>query len=423
MGLNRKLVNKLKRRNRFMQRNNGFLRQDKINKNDEILQGNPNAFGLMRKVERRLDRNFGIESAPAPAKLLLEKMILVNDIDRFDFDPGAGTDYGLRLRVDVEVAGASEATDIEVTADDGAFEEFTFDFPSTALATQADYAYFTAPSGATYAAWLDIDAAGTEPTGALYVGADNQIMVSIATLGTAIDTAAAFVTALGAVTDLTITDNLDGSVSLVSGKLGNLPDASVHNAADSGAGSITKNIDVQGSSSSLQGIYLEINSHTKRFWVWINVNGEGIAPTLTEAVSLIEVALSGGESSTNVAVAMASAIDALSAFAASSALAIVSVSNSATGTAIDATDINTGFAITVNTQGIDEVNRKSFSALGVRPGDVIQMLEGTLKGKEYTVVSVINNNTLRLEDDSAEASPETDKHVKVRLSSIKKSYV
>lgn len=45
---------------------------------------------------------------------------------------------------------------------------------------QADYYYFANAAGTeTFAVWFDVDAAGTAPTGALYVGADHQIEVDI----------------------------------------------------------------------------------------------------------------------------------------------------------------------------------------------------------------------------------------------------
>lgn len=232
MAKDRRLVNKLKRRKNYLNRNRGFDRQDKIDLNDETLARSSRAYHLMRGVERRLDRKFGIQLVPSPDKILIEHHVIVNDLDRFDFDPGAGVDYGVRLRMDIVLAGVAE--------------QFTVTVPATASAAQADYLYFVAPNGSLYAVWLDIDANGTVPTGNHYVNSNNKVMVSIVTGNTAVQNAAALVSALGVIPNLTILDNLDGTVTFTYNSTGARQDAVTYNASDSGAGSMSAVINVQG---------------------------------------------------------------------------------------------------------------------------------------------------------------------------------
>jgi hypothetical protein len=67
----------------------------------------------------------------------------------------------------------------------GTAEVSTITWPAFAGATQADYLHVTAQDGTTFAIWLDKDANGTAPTGALYVAATYKIEVDIVTGDTA----------------------------------------------------------------------------------------------------------------------------------------------------------------------------------------------------------------------------------------------
>lgn len=232
MAKQRALVNKLKRRKNYLNRNKGHRRQDKVDRQDEILAGSPGVYKLMRKIDRRADRNFGIQSLPSPDGAQLESLINLDDVDRFDFDPGAGTDFGIRMRRDVDVMAEAE--------------EFTISVPATASAGQADYFHFIAPNGDSYAVWLDIDAADMPPTGAVYLAADQQVEVDIVALATAATNAAAVVLALGPVTDMTITDNLDGTITFAYDDTGSRQDAVTYNEDDSTDGSLVATIDNQG---------------------------------------------------------------------------------------------------------------------------------------------------------------------------------
>lgn len=115
-----------------------------------------------------------------------------------------------------------------------------FSFPATADADQADYVSFSNVAGDIFGAWLDIDAAGTEPTGLFYGNSDTEVKVSIVAGGTAIQNAAAFVTAFNLIpsTGITLTDNEDGTVLVTNDAYGWSGDGVSMNADDSATGSI-----------------------------------------------------------------------------------------------------------------------------------------------------------------------------------------
>ena len=119
----------------------------------------------------------------------------------------------------------------------------TITIPATAAAAQGDYVVIkNALSQKTAAVWLDLNANGTAPTGVKYTGADYKIKVSIVTGGTAAQNATLFKNALAAVTafagELTLTDNGDGTVSLVQKYTGVVTASDPENTGSTGAGSI-----------------------------------------------------------------------------------------------------------------------------------------------------------------------------------------
>jgi hypothetical protein len=97
MGKALKLVNKLKRREKNVLSNatKEFDRYDKMDRREETMAKSPKSYQLQRKIQRRLDRNFG--SDMLRQKPRVSKRMKATSLERFDFDPGAPTDFGLRL--------------------------------------------------------------------------------------------------------------------------------------------------------------------------------------------------------------------------------------------------------------------------------------------------------------------------------------
>lgn len=143
----------------------------------------------------------------------------------------------------------------------GAAQVETITIPATAGAAQADYVVLSNYLGETLAAWLDIDGAGTEPTGVKYTGADYTAKVSIVTGGTAAANGTLFATAIGVAQDwpaaVTIVDNEDGTVTITQKLAGACDDADPENAGSTGAGSITAATDTDGSGTAYTETQLE----------------------------------------------------------------------------------------------------------------------------------------------------------------------
>ncbi len=258
------------------------------------------------------------------------------------------------------VTSDAEVTEVTIPAEEGVKESTTITLPSTAGATQGDYFTYENAAGVKYAAWLDIDADGTAPTGAEYVAATNKIEVDIVTAETDAQVAAKVKAAIEAdgsfaAADLTITDNVDGTLTLDQDNIGVTTDPVPHDASDSGAGSVTILVDTEGVDSTLDGTYWTLNSDDTEYYVWNNVDGADNDPAVGGKTG-IEVAMSGAASANTVATATAAAIDAVEDFTSGvPGAAVITVINADKGVAVDAADVDAGVSVEVTEQGTDAV--------------------------------------------------------------------
>lgn len=93
MGKALKLVNKLNRRAKDVKtRADGFDRFDKMSRSEEVMAKSQKAYQLERKIQRRLDRNFGIDMVRQEPKI--SKRVKADTLERFDYGV---SDYGIRL--------------------------------------------------------------------------------------------------------------------------------------------------------------------------------------------------------------------------------------------------------------------------------------------------------------------------------------
>ena len=253
-------------------------------------------------------------------------------------------------------AAVPEQTKISCLGDGGAYEVTVVTLPATASAAQADYFYFENQAGDDFAVWLDIDAAGTPPSGAIYTAATNKIEVDIVTGGTAANNgtlAAAAITAAFAAADMTVVDNLDGTLTITQDLLGTTVDAAPHAEDDLSAGSIGVSVSTQGAAATKQNKYLQLqqgDGATSRY-VWLNVGAEGVDPSGTGTA--LEVAVTAGSSAAQVATAVAAALNADGAFVAEASGSDVYVWAAVSGNALDASDVDTGFTVSILAQGYD----------------------------------------------------------------------
>jgi len=267
--------------------------------------------------------------------------------------------------------GAKEVTTVACLADNGAFEVGVITFPAVAALAQGDYAVISNVAGDKWAVWFDIDTSGVVPTGAAYTAITpaNRVMASVATGDLAPTVAAAAVTALGTLTNLTVLDNSDGTVTFTQTKVGNPTNITPHNTDDSGAGSLTV-ATTPGVNSNLNNTYFTISSVNatskaqKDFFVWFNVNSEGTAPVIAGKTA-VAVALAAGAADTAVATAVKNALHALTGdFTAAAPAATVTVTNVKVGNVTNAADgvPNTGFTINTSVTGVNSnLNNKYFT--------------------------------------------------------------
>ena len=166
-------------------------------------------------------------------------------LDELDFDANTTTNLvaeGTALAITTSSLAAGTNGVAEVT---------TATIDTTANSAQGDYMILNNKAGKSFAVWLDIDAAGTTPSGPLFLATDYQIEVDIVTAGTAAQNAALVKAAIELDANWTgfetITDNTDGTLTITNSDLGTVTNATVHNAAEGAAGSIGVAISPEGS--------------------------------------------------------------------------------------------------------------------------------------------------------------------------------
>jgi hypothetical protein len=93
------------------------------------------------------------------------------------------------------------------------------------------------------------------------------------------------------------------------------------------------------------------------YWVWFNETGSDVAPVPNGGAILVEVDLVGATTANDVATAVAAALNGISGtpFSASASGAVVTCTNTSVGVTADAAPGNSGFTITVVTQGANPV--------------------------------------------------------------------
>lgn len=144
--------------------------------------------------------------------------------------------------------GATHQNAIEITTT-GIAQEVSVVCPATAGAAQADYFVVCNQLGDSFGIWLDIDAAGTAPTGAAYVATTHKIEVDIVTGDTDAQVAGKVKTAVE------LDGNWDGfetitidtaTLSIICDSLGEAEAPTNHNSDDSGVGSFGVNTEIVG---------------------------------------------------------------------------------------------------------------------------------------------------------------------------------
>lgn len=259
-----------------------------------------------------------------------------------------------------DLGGTIEQSYVDVSSDanGGQFETFKVTFLAEDEHAQGQYFSFECPDGEKAAVWLNINEDDTPPSGAIYTAADSKVPVEVPTASTAIEIAALAKTAIEADLDLAqydITDNLDGSLTFVANALGVCVNAAPHAADDDGAGAIEVEQIAEGADCNIQSTYFQIRDNdTGLFHVWMNANDEGVDPDPGSGSVGIEIALATPSTPAQIAAAIAAAIEADAEFEASSSGSRVQISTVSKTPVTDLVDGDSGFAVSVQSQGTTE---------------------------------------------------------------------
>ena len=251
-----------------------------------------------------------------------------------------------------DLSGSIEQSKVTAIAEPAQFDIQTITFPATAGATQGDYISFTNQAGATYAVWLDIDANGTAPTGAVYTAATNKLEVDIATGDTAAQVAGKVQAAISAsVTNVTVTNPGSGdTIVLTNDLLGSNALGVPYNSNDGGAGSITIAHTQVGANSVMQDKYFTIrNGANAAFYVWFNVETEGTDPT--PGGTAIAVAATANRSANQMAALIQAAVNGQAGFSAVQNGTEVFISTDAEGVVTDIGAGDSGLAVVTVGEG------------------------------------------------------------------------
>ena len=172
-----------------------------------------------------------------------------------------------------------------IQADFLGYQSNTLTFPALIGATAGDYIVITDGNGLNWAAALNTTGSAPAPTGAAYtaIPAGRKVNVDISGTTTAATVAAAVKLALNALSGFTSVITLndtaaDGTMIVTQLVTGTVAAPVPHNAADSGAGSIT----VSASSAAIVGsLYLE-SSIDNIFWSTITGSTQAVNKTAVD---------------------------------------------------------------------------------------------------------------------------------------------
>lgn len=343
---------------------------------------------------------------------------------------------GYCIEIDVTVAtaaaktfitGAKETTTVLCVADTGVKEIQTLTFPAFASITDRDYIIVEDTLGGKWAVYADKTGSSAAPTGALYtaIPAANKTKADISGATTAAQVAAIFETSFDGLTGFTakiITDDTaaDGTMTFTQTKVGPVVNPVPKNLDDTGAGTLSGVQTTGGVASNLNNKYINLYSSPDegatevRNVFWFNVNSEGTAPVIADAV-ITAVALSAGAADTAVASALNTAVDALSDLTSTVSSATVTVVNADVGDVTagsNGSGASPGFTINVTTPGTENAfsitnNTITISSHGFYDGLKVAASTATtlptgLSATDYYVIRV-DANTIKLATSAVNA--------------------
>lgn len=238
-----------------------------------------------------------------------------------------------------------QKTRITCIADTGVIESSTLTASAGSGAAQGDFFLVTNVAGTVFAIWLDIDAAGTEPNGAIYTAADTKIEVNVASSDTAAQLMTKIFTAVdGNITNVTVVDGEDGTMTITQDVSGVVANVAVYDETEEGESSLSVVVNTEGVDSVLNSKYFQIDDgDSNAFYIWFDVASEGSDPSGTGTGIQVDISLS--DTAASVATALAAALTANVNFEASvyNLTSVDVVTKDAIGKVDLSADSDTGF--------------------------------------------------------------------------------
>lgn len=185
-------------------------------------------------------------------------------------------------------------------------------------------------------------------------------------------------------------------------------------AAVAEVSSATAVADVAG---SLNNKYFLLSSPTVNYYVWYNINAAGVDPAVAGRTGL-EVAAATGATASAVATATRAVLDAHAAFIVPAPVgAVMTITNAVAGAAPNIAAGNSGFTVSITTQGSNTV-AGVLAASGVQPGDFVHVREegSDAEGRMLEIVALSSSTQMRLDDVSTFGSLESNVAVRFLLS-------
>lgn len=149
MGIQRKSMNKMTALEKRVRKDQRGRTHDKMDQREEVMADSPAVLKLMRGSQRRLDSDWGKDAVGREPRLAAE--FEASQLERFDFDPGAGTDFGMKLTMAsglIDELGIRPGDIVEMR--DGTKDGFALEVVSVESATELrleDDAAFGAAEG------------------------------------------------------------------------------------------------------------------------------------------------------------------------------------------------------------------------------------------------------------------------------------
>lgn len=200
--------------------------------------------------------------------------------------------------------------------------------------------------------WYDVDNTSTPPSGVSLLEVDvlsNDSATAVATkTATAITAAAYNISATSLSSVLTISNDLIGNRT---------------NASDFNTGFDIETITNGTDADSLSGTYFDLNDQNGPVRVWFDLDNASAAPATPIGGRRIEVDIAAADTANNVATKLRAVLNADAQYNTSGATNLCVIEDVSIGTRSDAVDVNTGFTISIDQQGV--ANNTDFTILGV----------------------------------------------------------